>query len=380
MLVYSGIIDPGIMLKGTEKDINNIDFDNKRTIKIRQLGYISTYKICDTCYIIRPLRTSHCNCCNNCVQRFDHHCPWIGTCVGLRNYTHFYIFLLLLNLLQFFNIAICITHIVLNTKKHLKISKNIIQKKQIYRIAFGENIISLYIIIYIFITMIFTTELLIYHTNLILHNQSTKFELKKYSLNPFGNIFERSKLRNFKHILCPKKSTKSLIDILQYNKVMYKKQKEYEIKTKNKEESRNTDISYSIDFTSSRLDENQDNAKSKSEFIPKIKQGKSRAIKKEMNHVNTEEIMMKETQDSQENNINNIDDDKNNKKNIINGNKENNKEESKEKNKEEIKEENKEESKEEIKEENKKENEEQIEVNINKEDKKINISSEINPK
>ena len=77
----------------------------------------------------------------------------------------------------------------------------------------------------------FTTELLIYHTNLIIHNQSTKFELKKYSLNPFGNIFERSKLWNFKHILCPKKSAKSLIDILQYNKVMYKKQQEYEKKT-----------------------------------------------------------------------------------------------------------------------------------------------------
>ena len=353
MLVFSGIIDPGIMLKGTEKDIKNIDLENKRIIKIRQLGYISRYKICDTCYIIRPLRTSHCNCCNNCVQRFDHHCPWIGTCVGLRNYTHFYIFLLLLNLLQFFNIAICITHIVLNTKKHLKNNKNIIQKKLIYRIAFGENIISLYIIIYIFITMIFTTELLIYHTNLIIHNQSTKFELKKYSLNPFGNIFERSKLWNFKHILCPKKSAKSLIDILQYNKVMYKKQQEYEKKTKNN--SRDTDISYSIDLTSSRLAENQNNPKSNSEFIPKIKQVKSRTIKKEMNHANSEEIMIKETQDSQENNKNNIDNDKNNNKNMINGNKEN-------------------------KEENKEENEEQIEVNINKEDKKINLSSEINPK
>ena len=227
--------------------------------------------------------------------------------------------------------------------------------------------------------MIFTTELLIYHTNLIIHNQSTKFELKKYSLNPFGNIFERSKLWNFKHILCPKKSAKSLIDILQYNKVMYKKQQEYEKKTKNKDDSIDTDISYSIDLTSSRLADNKDNPKSNSEFIPKIKQGKSRTIKKEMNHANSEEIMMKETQDSQENNKNNIDNDKNNKKNIINGNKEN-KEENKEEIKEINKEENKEESKEENKEENKEDNEEQMEVIINKEDKKINLSSEINPK
>ena len=39
MLVFSGIIDPGIMLKGTEKDIKNIDLDNKIIIKIRKNEY-----------------------------------------------------------------------------------------------------------------------------------------------------------------------------------------------------------------------------------------------------------------------------------------------------------------------------------------------------
>ena len=121
MLFYSGTIDPGIMLKGTPEDISNTEGERKdNLIRVRQLGYISCYKICRTCNIIRPLRASHCNSCNNCIQRFDHHCPWIGTCVGLRNYSFFYLFIFIINITQFFNLSICITHIVLNTKFHLK--------------------------------------------------------------------------------------------------------------------------------------------------------------------------------------------------------------------------------------------------------------------
>ena len=44
---------------------------------------------CPTCRTARPPGTAHCHDCGHCVVFLDHHCPWLGTCVGMRNYWWF---------------------------------------------------------------------------------------------------------------------------------------------------------------------------------------------------------------------------------------------------------------------------------------------------
>lgn len=52
--------------------------------------------------------------------------------------------------------------------------------------------------------MIFTTGLLIYHIKIVKNNMTTKEELKKLFMNPFGNPYQRDTKKNFLNVLFPK--------------------------------------------------------------------------------------------------------------------------------------------------------------------------------
>lgn len=97
----------------------------KRQFKIVQTGIIRRYRICETCLIVRPLRSTHCGDCDNCVEKFDHHCPWLGNCVGKRNYKWFYSFVVCLNILTMYMIVFSIIYMVVYARAAVQVFKAI---------------------------------------------------------------------------------------------------------------------------------------------------------------------------------------------------------------------------------------------------------------
>jgi hypothetical protein len=47
------------------------------------------WRWCDFCGVFQPPDGAHCPECNICVAGYDHHCVWMGTCIGKKNHRQF---------------------------------------------------------------------------------------------------------------------------------------------------------------------------------------------------------------------------------------------------------------------------------------------------
>lgn len=57
-------------------------------------GALEGHRFCHICNKPKPPSAHHCRACKTCVLEMDHHCPFIGNCVGASNMRPFILFLL----------------------------------------------------------------------------------------------------------------------------------------------------------------------------------------------------------------------------------------------------------------------------------------------
>ena len=86
---YTALINPGVPTK-------NYFMSKSVFFNLDHFKNTEKYKFCGICQIIVKNDNSiiHCSNCNICIKEHDHHCNWIGKCIGKNNLVSFWTFII----------------------------------------------------------------------------------------------------------------------------------------------------------------------------------------------------------------------------------------------------------------------------------------------
>ena len=255
--LLGGCSDPGIIARQRRDYYYNT---NKPALKYRINGHIFTLNYCYSCSAYRPPRTSHCSLCDNCVERFDHHCLWLGTCIGKRNYRYFYFLTLCINISAIFQIGYSLYYIVVHSKK--------LKNKENYNkfVLWGFIAITLYDLLFV---IFFTGKLLIIHTWLVFHNLTFYENIKKkFRKVPGVNPFDKYLFYTFKKIKSQESEEEEEEEEEESKDIKYtKKHKNKNKKGKDEKTERNDSLNNSKSFNFKQdYDNRSTSSKNRSNF------------------------------------------------------------------------------------------------------------------
>eukprot|EP00922_Rhytidocystis_sp_ex-Travisia-forbesii_P027162 GHVS01039845.1.p1 GENE.GHVS01039845.1~~GHVS01039845.1.p1 ORF type:complete len:381 (-),score=15.55 GHVS01039845.1:440-1582(-) len=195
-LFKSSCTEPGILPRQTPEnaDIPPDASRAKRDLVIN--GVAVTSKWCSTCLLFRPPRCKHCVYCDNCVLKFDHHCPWVSNCVGLRNYRYFVCFVFSLTLLTCYLLGLDILGVVDLTRtraaekraagaRHHVVSPEVLVETMI------THPMLTFVICFLTCVSCPLINLSLFHCYLVAKNLTTNEEIKELyqDANPFSRGF-----------------------------------------------------------------------------------------------------------------------------------------------------------------------------------------------
>ncbi|KAH0656179.1 hypothetical protein KY285_031061 [Solanum tuberosum] len=188
-LIMVSVIDPGIIPRNNESPSPESTQNGRvRSKRVFVNGSELKLKYCRICKIYRPARSCHCIVCDNCVDNFDHHCPWIGQCIGLRNYRLYVLLLVIAN----------VYFVYIFGFSCLKIQQN----------NGGNGLIglvrdcpeTLVLACFSFVAACFVGGLACYHVFLIATNQ-TAYENFRQQYGSTKNPFDKGVVTNIKEVL-----------------------------------------------------------------------------------------------------------------------------------------------------------------------------------
>jgi ankyrin repeat protein len=162
--------------------------------------HLEKLTLCHSCHIARPHRSKHCRVLNRCVLLFDHHCPFVGTTIGLYNYKYFYLFVISFTVTE---ILFCATGFL-----YLRNAPD----------GTGWEYGKLLVVVYFALYTIMSFGLSVYHTQLVRRNLTTnehqnlfKYKYLKDENGRYRNPFHRGCVGNFMSRFMPGKDAYTLV-------------------------------------------------------------------------------------------------------------------------------------------------------------------------
>jgi palmitoyltransferase ZDHHC9/14/18 len=157
----------------------------QRVLRIR--GQTVQVKWCETCGTYRPPRSSHCRVCDNCVENIDHHCTYLNTCIGRRNYVPFLVFLSASIVAALYVVAFTAARLVLMTKPTTyRYPRGGAAEGYSFRKALEESPVSAVLFVLSLAAAAPLVVLLSYHARLVLRNRSTVEQIRINTARDYG--------------------------------------------------------------------------------------------------------------------------------------------------------------------------------------------------